>query len=424
MSDWVIRTEGLGKRYRIGPRESYLTLRDTLARLISAPLRMAGGKRGAQPAGDDPRWIWALQNVSFEAKRGEVIGLIGPNGAGKTTLLKILSKITEPTRGRAEIRGRVGSLLEVGTGFHPELSGRENVYFSGAILGMKKSEIDRKFGEILAFSDLDRFVDTPLKYYSTGMQVRLAFSIAAHLEPEVLLVDEVLAVGDALFQKKCLGKMGDVARSGRTILFVSHNLQAISTLCHKTALIQGGNIVRYGPAREVISFYLAQEARRPAEIVWGREDSPGKPPFWDVVRLRAVRVLDGQHRVCGEFSLDQPVTLVVEFSCLKPSPVFARFHVLNDQGVLVLSTANLNDWKHPVPPGRYRCSCAIPAHLLAPGTYRVSAFLTKAPLAYPDVFRVEAVSFRLDAFDQQKEFVMENEGLIQPLLDWSRARVE
>jgi len=211
-----LRMENLSKRYRIGPRESYRALRDVLARALSAPFRhIRSTFQCSNVQGSNDRYIWALKDVSFEVKRGEVVGIIGRNGAGKTTLLKILSRITKPTAGFAEVRGRVGSLLEVGTGFHPELTGRENIYLNGAILGMKKAEIDRKFDEIVAFAEIERFIDTPVKYYSSGMYVRLAFAVAAHLEPEILLVDEVLAVGDAAFQKKCLGKMGDVARESR-----------------------------------------------------------------------------------------------------------------------------------------------------------------------------------------------------------------
>ncbi|NOZ64339.1 MAG: ABC transporter ATP-binding protein, partial [Caldiserica bacterium] len=221
-ADTVIRVEGLGKKYRLGSptKYKYKALRDVIGGVLSAPFKIRRSRSGES----EKELIWALKDVSFEVKRGEVVGIIGRNGAGKTTLLKILSRITPPTEGYAEIRGRIGSLLEVGTGFHPELTGRENIYLSGAILGMKKKEIDRKFDEIVAFSELEKFLDTPVKFYSSGMFVRLAFSVAAHLEPEILLVDEVLAVGDASFQKKCLGKMGNVAKEGRTVLFVSHNM--------------------------------------------------------------------------------------------------------------------------------------------------------------------------------------------------------
>src|SRR5271168_4432708 len=226
MTETVIHVEGLGKRYRVGERERYLALRDVLTRAFTAPFRRAQERRTRD-------YLWALRDVSFDVQQGEVVGLIGRNGAGKTTLLKILSRITKPTAGSAEIHGRVGSLLEVGTGFHPELTGRENVYLSGAILGMGKTEINRKFDEIVAFAGVERFIDTPLKHFSTGMQMRLAFAVAAHLEPDILFVDEVLAVGDLEFQKKCLGKMQDVSKSGRTIIFVSHQMNQIRRLCER-----------------------------------------------------------------------------------------------------------------------------------------------------------------------------------------------
>lgn len=249
MSDIAIRVENLGKRYRIGAaRERYDTLRDALVGTFRRLRR-----RSLEDA--EEREIWALKDVSFEVKRGEVLGIIGRNGAGKSTLLKILSRITEPTTGRAEIYGRVGSLLEVGTGFHPELTGRENIYLSGAILGMKKAEIDRRFDEIVEFAEIERFLDTPVKRYSSGMYVRLAFAVAAHLDPEILLVDEVLAVGDAAFQKKCLGKMGEVGKEGRTVLFVSHNMAAIETLCDRGLLLHKGFIQALGPIEQIISEY-------------------------------------------------------------------------------------------------------------------------------------------------------------------------
>ncbi|MGD0182417.1 MAG: ABC transporter ATP-binding protein, partial [Terriglobales bacterium] len=226
MSETVIHVAGLGKRYRVGERARYFALRDVLARAFKPTLRRNGRRQSVD-------YLWAMRGVSFDVPRGEVIGLIGRNGAGKTTLLKILSRITRPTEGFAEIHGRVGSLLEVGTGFHPELTGRENLFLSGAILGMRKSEITRKFDEIVGFAGVERFIDTPLKHFSTGMQMRLAFAVAAHLEPEILLVDEVLAVGDLEFQKKCLGKMQDVSKSGRTIIFVSHQMNQIRRLCER-----------------------------------------------------------------------------------------------------------------------------------------------------------------------------------------------
>ena len=283
MSDLAIRVDNLSKLYRIGRREPYSTLRDVLARSFAAPFRylMPNAKsefRNANLADPQPallnspsaipnpqfairnpqsEYIWALKDASFEIKRGEVVGIIGRNGAGKSTLLKILSRITPPTEGEADVFGRVGSLLEVGTGFHPELTGRENVYLNGAILGMKKAEIDRKFDEIVAFAEVEKFLDTPVKHYSSGMYTRLAFAVAAHLEPEILLVDEVLAVGDVAFQKKCLGKMGEVAKRGRTVLFVSHNMLAIEHLCNRVIVFEGGKIRLDAAPQIAVAEYLA-----------------------------------------------------------------------------------------------------------------------------------------------------------------------
>jgi lipopolysaccharide transport system ATP-binding protein len=256
MSDIVISAENLGKRYRIGERERYLALRDILARAVSAPARLFKARKPASPNGD-PTHIWALKDVSFEVRQGEVLGIIGRNGAGKTTLLKILARVTYPTKGFARVHGRMGSLLEVGTGFHPELTGRENVFLSGAILGMSKAEILRKFDEIVAFSEVEKFLDTPLKHYSSGMQMRLAFAVAAHLEPEILLVDEVLSVGDIQFQKKCLGKMGDVAKSGRTVLFVSHQMNQVRRLCERAIWVEAGRIRQDGPVATALAKYEA-----------------------------------------------------------------------------------------------------------------------------------------------------------------------
>src|SRR5712692_8527055 len=256
MSHVAIHVESLGKRYRIGGRERYLTMRDRLANALKSPARWFRSN-GAGNSGGGPRHIWALRNVSFDLQEGEVLGLIGRNGAGKTTLLKILSRVTQPTEGSAEIRGRVGSLLEVGTGFHPELTGRENTYLNGAILGMGKREIDRIFEEIVAFAEVADFIDTPLKHYSSGMQMRLAFAVAAHFEPQILLVDEVLAVGDLSFQRKCLAKMGEVAHAGRTIVFVTHQMNQIRRLCEKVIWIDGGTIRQTGPTAEIVGAYEA-----------------------------------------------------------------------------------------------------------------------------------------------------------------------
>ena len=265
MSDLVIRVENLGKRYRIGERAPYRTLRDALARAVSAPLRRSSSRSRSSDA-EEANEFWALKDVSFEVRRGDVIGILGRNGAGKSTLMKILSRVTRPTLGHAEVRGRLGSLLDVGTGFHPELTGRENTYMNGAILGMSKRDIDRQFDEIVAFAEIEKFIDTPVKFYSSGMYVRLAFSVAAHLEPEILLVDEVLAVGDVAFQKKCLGRMGDAARHGRTVMFVSHNMGAISLLCKSAIVLDQGRIKTMGSTQQAIAGYLVGNMDRGTEI--------------------------------------------------------------------------------------------------------------------------------------------------------------
>ncbi|MEK6715527.1 MAG: ABC transporter ATP-binding protein [Candidatus Omnitrophota bacterium] len=255
MAETVIKVKNLSKRYRIGVREGYKTFRETLVDSVKAPFRRIANIGKPVPKDET---IWALKAVSFEVKKGEVLGIIGRNGAGKTTLLKILSRITEPTEGRIELKGRVGSLLEVGSGFHPELSGHENIYLYGAILGMDSYEITKKFDEIVAFAEIEKFIDTPVKRYSSGMYMRLAFAVAAHLEPEILLVDEVLAVGDAAFQKKCLGKMGKVAEEGRTVLFVSHNMGAIESLCHRGILLESGEKAFESEIHSVVSKYLSK----------------------------------------------------------------------------------------------------------------------------------------------------------------------
>jgi lipopolysaccharide transport system ATP-binding protein len=283
MSDIVIRAIGLSKRYRIGERERYLALRDVLTRAFSSPARVFRSRTRAAPNGDNSH-IWALKDVSFEIRQGEVVGMIGRNGAGKSTLLKILARVTKPTKGFAEIRGRMGTLLEVGTGFHPELTGRENAFLSGAILGMSKAEIRRKFDEIVAFAEVEKFIDTPIKHYSTGMQMRLAFAVAAHLEPEILLVDEVLSVGDLEFQKKCLGKMGEVAKGGRTIIFVSHQMNQIRRLSNRILWIDAGQLRDQGPTAEMTAEYELASTRR-GQSHERRDVSSVKAQFenWEIV---------------------------------------------------------------------------------------------------------------------------------------------
>jgi ABC-type polysaccharide/polyol phosphate transport system ATPase subunit len=312
MSDIAISASGLGKRYRIGALARQTTIGERLTHAMKAPVRWLSSNPGGSSGGH--RDFWALRDVSFELRKGEVVGLIGRNGAGKSTLLKILSRITQPTVGSAEIHGRVGSLLEVGTGFHPELTGRENTYLNGAILGMGRKEIDRKFDEIVAFAEVGEFIDTPLKHYSSGMQTRLAFAVAAHLEPETLLIDEVLAVGDMAFQKKCLGKMSEIASGGRTIVFVSHQLNQIRRLCEKVIWLDQGRIFQAGPTAEVAGAYETSMTRRPD----GSKDNLGTPNVhngfvsWEIIEPRSensnILATSGPFRLKFVLRLSKPVT--------------------------------------------------------------------------------------------------------------------
>jgi len=372
MNDVAIRTENLGKLYQIGERYGgYKTLREAIVRGLSAPFRHLSGSPQSSNLNRQSDFMWALKEISFEVRRGEVVGIIGRNGAGKSTLLKILSRITEPTEGWAEIRGRVGSLLEVGTGFHPELTGRENIYLNGAILGMKKEEIECKFDEIVAFAEIDKFIDTPVKRYSSGMYVRLAFSVAAHLEPEILLVDEVLAVGDAAFQKKCLGKMGDVAKQGRTVLFVSHSLGAVRSLCGRAILLEEGQKKFDAPVEEVIGSYLFQIESSTGEVLWSPddEDSPVSPE----IRLDAVRLLNSKGRVQSTFGVEQPIQVCVEYEVLKRlSSMRIGIQLLSAIGEVVFATTDEQAWPVERPCGNYASVCTIPGNFLNTGQYHIA----------------------------------------------------
>jgi len=313
MSDIAIRTENLGKLYRVGEYVGYKTLRESLMNTVSAPFRRfrsVASDLGQKSKDSDPEYIWAVKNVSFEVKRGEVVGIIGRNGAGKTTLLKLLSRITAPTEGYAEIQGRVGSLLEVGTGFHPELTGRENIYLNGAVLGMKRSEIDRKLHEIIDFAGVEKFIDTPLKRYSSGMQVRLAFSVAAHLEPEILFVDEVLAVGDVQFQNKCLGKMQGISSGGRTVIFVSHNMAAVQSLCQRVFLLESGRLVRSGKTAAILQEYLSGFEENKAISLESRLDRKGDG------KLRFTRVIfaDAEGNEVSYFKSGSDAKVILEYT--------------------------------------------------------------------------------------------------------------
>jgi lipopolysaccharide transport system ATP-binding protein len=416
MSNLAIIVDGLSKRYRIGGPAA-ANGRRTVGRLLASPFRyLASTLR--EPEADEV--LWALQDVSFEVDHGEVIGIVGRNGAGKSTLLKVLARITEPTRGRAIVNGRVGSLLEVGTGFHPELTGRENVYLSGAILGMKRAEIDHKFDEIVSFAGVERFLNTQVKRYSSGMYVRLAFAVAAHLEPEILLVDEVLAVGDAAFQKKCLGKMGDVASEGRTVLFVSHNMIAVQNLCQRVIWLGDGQVMSEGPTNEVVSRYLSAAFSSQTEQVW---PDPATAPGNEIVRL---------HRVCirpeGGLSSD-PIqmssSLVVEieyWNLIPDARLHACLHIYNEQQIIAFTTSSnetdLMTRDNPLPAGLFRSVCHIPANLLNSGLHRIVLLLLRNGLKI--IFRhEEALLFEvLELGERPGAWFGKEPGAIRPILDW------
>ncbi len=335
MSELAVRIANLSKRYRIGARETYPTLRESLVRMTAAPWRELRAWSSGQRRAMGPTWVWALRDVGFDVKKGEVLGIVGRNGAGKSTLLKVLSGITEPTSGYADIHGRIGSLLEVGTGFHMELTGRENIFMNGALLGIRRHEIRQKLDEIVAFSEVEAFLDTPVKRYSTGMYMRLAFAVAAHLEPEILVVDEVLAVGDAAFQKKCLGKMGDVARQGRTVLFVSHNMSTILALCQKAVWIDAGAVMEIGPTGEVVQRYLEAAMSTHGVPVAERQDREGDGS----VRVRAVRVeaAEGQSIIRTTSRLRIQVDYVSDTPLRRPRFV-AEVYDLSGAGIYLLDT--------------------------------------------------------------------------------------
>jgi lipopolysaccharide transport system ATP-binding protein len=370
----IIRVQGLSKRYRIGRVEPYRTLRESIVRSVSAPARIAramlnGRTRNGGASDDGERHVWALRDVSFDVMPGEVLGLIGRNGAGKSTLLKLLSRITEPTAGRAEIYGRVGSLLEVGTGFHLELTGRENIYLSGAILGMRRAEIQRKFDEIVAFAEVEKFVDTPVKHYSSGMYVRLGFSIAAHLEPEILLVDEVLAVGDAAFQKKCMGKMGDVARAGRTIIFVSHNMASIESLCSSCLLIGSGRLEATGEPAQIVMRYMASELRAHSGTR-SLVDHPGRRG--DITpTMRSVSLHAGEGAPASVIRMGSPLTVRVEFAA--PGPIRPILGVVlrtaDGSPIFAVSNRFTNEGWDGEERGRGMIACRFKSLPLMPGTY-------------------------------------------------------
>ena len=428
MADIAVRVENLGKEYQLGRPAANQMLREAVGNALGAPFRALRRLVAGDRSPDRSNQLWALRNVSFEVGRGEIVGIIGPNGAGKSTLLKILSRITEPTTGRVEIHGRVGSLLEVGTGFHPELTGRENVYLSGTFLGMKKGEIDRKLDEILAFSEIEKFADTPVKHYSSGMYVRLAFGVAAHLEPEILIVDEVLAVGDAAFQRKCLNKMEDVRQHGRTVLFVSHNMSAVTRLCQRAILITGGSIQQDGPAAQVTSSYLLSSLKTTAERTW---DAPASAPGDEVVRLRSIRIRGSQGATVEAADIRQPVGIEMTYDVLKPGHCLVpRYDLFNESGLCVFSTLGLEpEWRtRPRAMGRLVSTAWIPGNYLAEGTLLVSGRVFSPDPVKNHFFERDLVAFHVvDSLDDDAArggWEGALPGVVRPLLEWTTSPLE
>jgi len=430
MPDIAIHVDGLGKRYRIGESgSSYRTLRDVVARSLQRAVGLRGRVQGEESgsAGDvsRPSHIWALRHVSFHVEQGQVLGIIGPNGAGKSTLLKLLSRVTDPTEGYAEVHGRVGSLLEVGTGFHPELTGRENIYLNGAILGMKRIEIERKFDEIVAFAEVEKFIDTPVKRYSSGMYLRLAFAVAAHLEPEVLVVDEVLAVGDAEFQRKCLGKMSDVAQQGRTVLFVSHNMSAILRLTEETLVIRGGQLVMRAPTPEAIDFYMTSGMSQAGERRWELDEPAivAASPF----RPISLRVTEATGRTTGQVMASAPFQVAFEYELAQDiTGLRVGLYLFTSRGEAVFTSFDTDDplsfEEHAARrAGRYVSRCTIPADLLNEGRFVLG--VNASSFRIRSYFTDEnALSFNVDGTGSPgSHWAERRRGPLRPALPWEIA---
>jgi len=426
----VIQCENIGKRYLLGGKtRHYKTLRDGLTNLITSPLsliRRRGNSSAYKLKGEggkrDAKYIWALQGVDLTVKEGEVLGIIGSNGAGKSTLLKILTRITDPTTGQAFIKGRVGSLLEVGTGFHPELTGRENIFFNGAILGLTRRDITRKFDEIVDFAGVEEFIETPVKRYSSGMNVRLAFAVAANLEPEIMIIDEVLAVGDQAFQKKCLGIIQKVGREGRTVLFVSHNLAAITGMCSRTILIEDGKITEDGRSDLVVAKYLKLGRGNTAEKLWPDLNSA---PGTETIRLRAVRARQENGQITDTFSITEPIYIEVDYDVLvNGSTLTPVLEFTASNGMVAFSTldndASWDQVKRKI--GKYKSTVKVPGNLLADEEYIVTVSLcTKWPWRKHALIE-NALAFQVydktDGNSARGNWSRGISGIMRPYLDW------
>lgn len=414
----AIKIQNVSKRYRIGGlHPGYMTFREMIGGVVTAPFRKLKSGNGQQT-------LWALRNVNLEIGQGELVGIIGHNGAGKSTLLKILSRVTKPTTGEVELFGRIGSLLEVGTGFHPDLTGRENIFLSGAILGMRRTEIERKFDEIVAFSELERFIGTSVKWYSSGMYVRLAFSVAAHLEPEILMMDEVLAVGDAAFQQKCMDKMREIRQQGRTILFVSHDMAAITRLCKRAVLIEHGEISADGEPREVVNRYLSSSWKTGALREWtDSQNAPGN----EIVRLRRVRVRSEAGETIAAVDIRKPFGVEVTYEVLEAGHALVpTLEFYNEEGTELFSTHDTNhDWhRHPRACQQYTSTVWIPGNLLAEGSLLAQvSIMSHFPATVQHAYEPNAVAFQV--IDSQTgdsargEYAGPMPGVVRPLLRWT-----
>ena len=413
----------ISKQYQLGEfKAGYETLRDTLSHAARRVLRLEHVDHSLET-------IWALKDVSFEIEEGEVVGFIGRNGSGKSTLLKVLTRITPPTTGTATIRGRVGSILEVGTGFHPELTGRENIFLNGAVLGMKQREIRAKFDDIVEFSGVSRFIDTPVKRYSSGMYVRLAFAVAAHLEPEVLVIDEVLAVGDHEFQQRCMGRIEHISQSGRTVIFVSHDMQAITRLCDRAYWLDSGRVVTDGPSEDVVSEYL-QSASGTANA-WRnpRFEEPYEPD--EIVRLESLRVVNRAGETVGATDVRDPVGIEFRFTVIRRHSLLPKIKLSTMRGDVAFNALDVDPrWSSPVEPGAYVSTAWIPPNLLNEGFLSVDAgiFSLAAPRLHPHVNMPAILSFHVrdngDGDSSKGLFTGQLRGVVRPLLEWSYERVE
>lgn len=431
MSEIAISCVNLSKQYRIGERESYKVLRDVIADAAGSPFRRLrsaftngngalrskhNGLKIRNPKSEILNSFWALSDVSFEVKRGEVVGIIGRNGAGKSTLLKILSRITKPTKGHAEIHGRVGSLLEVGTGFHPELTGRENIYLNAAILGMRKTEVERKFDEIVAFAEVEKFIDTPVKRYSSGMYVRLAFAVAAHMETEILIVDEVLAVGDTQFQRKCLGKIEDVSKQGRTVMFVSHNMAALSTLCSRGIVLNKGGIILDTDTSTAIQEYLKQDLAFDAKVIWDEENPAATPE----IRFLKAYVLNERGEHAAVMDCRKEFSIVVEYEVLQPiTGLRIGFFMQNSEGVGICGSSDPGAWSEPTrKPDHYISRCTVPGYTLNSGSYSILFGADAPPNSHPNIRTAFCLSFTVEDVEGHGIFKEKLPGVLRPKLEW------